>query len=183
MELSDRARDFVMHFGEMGSNWGFNRTVGQLFAVIVLSEQPLCADDLASALSVSRGNVSMGMKELQAWRLVKPVHKPGDRKEYYQAAGDIWQLGATVLEVRRARELDPTLTLLRDLLMDATETPAEQFAQGKMQEIYELLDMLSGWAGELQTMNPDNLRRLMKLGSGVNKVLDMKGRFLNKSVD
>ena len=89
MELSDRARDFVMHFGEMGSNWGFNRTVGQLFAVIVLSEQPLCADDLASALSVSRGNVSMGMKELQAWRLVKPVHKPGDRKEYYQAAGDI----------------------------------------------------------------------------------------------
>ena len=92
-------------------------------------------------------------------------------------------MGATVLEVRRARELDPTLTLLRDLLMDATETPAEQFAQGKMQEIYELLDMLSGWAGELQTMNPDNLRRLMKLGSGVNKVLDMKGRFLNKSVD
>ena len=183
MELNDQVQDFVLHFGEMGSYWGFNRTVGQLFALIVITEQPLCADDLASALSVSRGNVSMGLKELQTWRLIKPIHKPGDRKEYYQPAGDIWHLGATVLEVRRKRELDPTLSMLRDLLIDAEDGPENQHARVKMQEIHDLLEMLSGWATDLQTMNPDKLRMLMKLGAGVGKVLEVKGRLLNKKGD
>ncbi len=183
MELNDHVRDFVLHFGEMGSFWGFNRTVGQLFALIVITEQPLCADDMASALSVSRGNVSMGVKELQSWRLIKPIHKPGDRKEYYQPAGDIWNLGVAVLEVRRKRELDPTLSVLRDLLIDADDGPGNQHAQAKLQEIHDLLEMLSGWTTELQTMKPDNLRMLMKLGAGVGKVLDVKQRLLQKKSD
>ncbi|BFM08773.1 GbsR/MarR family transcriptional regulator [Halioxenophilus aromaticivorans] len=183
MQLSDQVQDFVLHFGEMGSCWGFNRTVGQLFALIVITEQPLCADDLAQALSVSRGNVSMGLKELQAWRLIKPVHKPGDRKEYYQPAGDVWQLGATVLEVRRKRELDPTLSLLRDLLIESSDKPTDDHAKAKMQEIHDVLEMLAGWVTDLQSMNPDKLRTLMKLGSGIGKVLDVKDRLLNKPKD
>jgi len=170
-----------MHFGEMGSKWGFNRTVGQLFALIVISEQALCADDLASALSVSRGNVSMGLKELQSWRLIKPMHIPGDRKEYYEAAGDIWQLAITVLEERRKRELDPTLSLLRDLLLGAPDADTGSRQQAKMQEIHDLLDMVCTWSVDLQKMKPENLRTLMKLGAGVGKVLDVKGRLLNKS--
>ena len=180
MELTSKARSFVLHFGEMGSRWGFNRTVGQLLAVIVISEHPVCADDLASALSVSRGNVSMGLKELQAWRLIKPVHTPGDRKEYYCLAGDIWEIAMRVLEERRKRELDPTLSLLRDILMDSSVDKDEQYAQEKMHEVHDLLELLSKWSADLQSLNHDKLITLMKLGSGIGKVLELKDRLLKK---
>ncbi len=181
MELSASTRAFVMHFGEMGSRWGFNRTVGQLFALIVVSENPLCADDLAAVLSVSRGNVSMGLKELQAWRLIKPVHTPGDRKEYYCLAGDIWETATRVLEERRKRELDPTLSLLRDLLMNEPENSSDAHARQQIHEIHDLLEMLAKWSTDLQNLNHDKLVTLMKLGSGVGKVLEIKDRLLKKA--
>lgn len=178
MKMTPKIQSFVMHFGEMGSRWGINRTVGQIFALIVVSEAPVNAEDLAAALSISRGNVSMGLKELQSWRLIKPQHVPGDRKEYYTADGNIWDLGAKVLEERRKREIDPTLSILRDLLMSDASNEGEQFALDKMKEIHDHLEMVEQWTQELQRMNPDNLRTLMKLGSGVGKVLDFKDKLL-----
>lgn len=181
MQMTPKIQSFVMHFGEMGSRWGINRTVGQLFALLVMSDAPVNAEDLASALSISRGNVSMGLKELQSWRLIKPQHMPGDRKEYYAADGGIWDLAAKVLEERRKREIDPTLTLLRDLLLESPTNPADQHAHEKMAEIHDLLEMLATWSGDLQSLSQDNLRTLMRLGAGVGKVLDIKDRILNKN--
>ena len=181
MNLTPKIMSFVMHFGEMSSRWGINRTVGQLFALIVISEKPLSAEQLMAALSVSRGNVSMGIKELQSWRLVKTQHFPGDRKEYYTAEGSIWDLATKILEERRKREIDPTLSILRDLLMDAPGSSEDEYAQGKMQEMHDLLELTSNWSADLQRIHPDQLKTLMKLGSGVGKVLDIKDRVFSLS--
>jgi DNA-binding transcriptional regulator GbsR (MarR family) len=178
MQLDEQSEAFVFHFGEMGSRWGFNRTVGQILAAVVICEDPVCADELMDALSVSRGNVSMGLKELQSWQLIKRAHLPGDRKEYFTANGNIWELATRVLEERRKRELDPTLSLLRTLLMNAKDGDQEDHAQQQMSEIHDLLEMLSTWSVDLQKLNPDNLRSLMKLGAGVSKVLDFKGKLI-----
>jgi len=178
MKLSSSASAFISHFGEMGSRWGFNRTVGQIYALLVLSEEPVPANDIGEALGVSRGNVSMAMKELQSWRLVKVQHKPGDRKEYYHPAGGIFEMATVVFEERRKREVDPTLSVIRDILMQASEANEEGFDIQQMKEIHDLLEMFIRWADELQSLNPDTLKTLMKLGSGVGKVLDMKGKLL-----
>jgi len=113
MKMTEMTQSFVLHFGEMGNRWGFNRTVGQILGLIIVNEDMLNAENIAEALSISRGNVSMGLKELQSWRLIKPVHIQGDRKEYYTAMSDIWGMALTVMEERRKREVDPTLTEAR----------------------------------------------------------------------
>jgi DNA-binding transcriptional regulator GbsR (MarR family) len=183
MQMTPMIESFVMHFGEMGSKWGFNRTVGQMVALLVVAKEALSANQIAEALSISRGNVSMGLKELQSWRLIQLQHKPGDRKEYYQAAGSIWELANRVFEERRKREMDPTLSLLRNILVDAPANDNEVHAQQKLQEIHDLLEGITKWSSELQSMSPEKLNTLMKLGSGVGKVLDMKDKFLNKTSD
>ena len=156
MNLSPKIESFVMHCGEMGSRWGFNRTIGQIMGLLVMCDQPLSANEFGETLSISRGNVSMGIKELQSWRLVSIQHVVGDRKDYYTPAGDIWQLANRVFEERKKREIDPTLSLLR------------------MDEIHGLLETMMKWATELQSISPEKLTTLMKLGSGVIKVLDLK---------
>ena len=164
----------------MGSRWGINRTVGQIYAFIVISESPVNAEQIAAALNISRGNVSMSLKELQSWQLVKLQHVPGDRKEYYSAAGEMWDMGLRIMEERRKREVEPTLTVLRDLLLEEPTSSSEQYAQERMKEIHDLLEMVSRWSSELQSLSPEKLRMLMKLGSGVTKVLDMKEKLLTR---
>ncbi|MEP7705495.1 GbsR/MarR family transcriptional regulator [Paraglaciecola sp. 25GB23A] len=181
MQLTPMLESFVMHFGEMGSRWGFNRTVGQIVALLVISEEPITANDIADALRISRGNVSMGLKELQAWRLVQLQHKPGERKEYFQANGSIWDMANRVFEERRKREMDPTLSLLRDILLDKPANQQELHAQQKLQEVHDLLEGITKWSSELQRLSPEKLNALMKLGSGVGKVLDLKDKLLAKS--
>tara|TARA_R110002167_G_scaffold216661_3_gene421454 strand:+ start:5183 stop:5737 length:555 start_codon:yes stop_codon:yes gene_type:complete len=181
MQLTPMLESFVMHFGEMGSRWGFNRTVGQIVALLVISEEPITANDIADALRISRGNVSMGLKELQAWRLVQLQHKPGERKEYFQANGSIWDMANRVFEERRKREMDPTLSLLRDILLDKPANQRELHAQQKLQEVHDLLEGITKWSSELQRLSPEKLNALMKLGSGVGKVLDLKDKLLAKS--
>ena len=180
MKLTPMLETFVMHFGEMGSKWGFNRTVGQMYALLVVSEQPLSANEIAETLSISRGNVSMGIKELQSWRLVQQHHIPGDRKDYFTSLGSMWDMAQRVFEERRKREIDPTLSVLRESLMDQPANGQEEYAQQKMQEMHDLLESVTKWSTELQSMSPDKLNTLMKLGSGVGKVLDMKDKFLNQ---
>jgi len=181
MEISEKNQSFVYHFGEMGSKWGFNRTVGQLYALLVITEQPVTANELASALSISRGNVSMGIKELQSWQLVQVSHIPGDRKEYYNAIGSVMDMANKVFEERRKREVDPTLSLLRNLLLEKPNTDGEEYAQKRMTEIHDLLEMITNWAAELQQLSPDQLSTLMKLGTGVTKMLSVKKSLFSKS--
>ncbi|WP_245583287.1 GbsR/MarR family transcriptional regulator [Oceanospirillum beijerinckii] len=176
--MTDKLESFVMHCGEMGSRWGFNRTVGQMYGLLIISEEPLSAIQISEALNISRGNVSMGIKELQSWRLVQVHHKPKDRKEYYSPAGSIWDMAIRVFEERRKREVDPTLSLLRDNLLDEPANSQELYAQERMREIHDLLETITEWASELQGLSPDKLNTLMKLGAGVSKVIDMKDRLL-----
>lgn len=178
MNMTHNIESFVFHFGEMGNRWGFNRTVGQIFALLVLSEEPLSANAIAEALGVSRGNVSMGLKELNSWQLIQTIHKPGDRKDYYNNRGSIWDMANKVFDERRKREIDPTLSLLRDIMLDAPANNEEAYAQERISEIHDLLENITNWAQSLQTLSPEKLNSLMKLGSGVGKVLDIKHKLI-----
>ncbi|WKD50432.1 GbsR/MarR family transcriptional regulator [Microbulbifer spongiae] len=176
MILSSQTQAFVLHFGEMGSRWGFNRTVGQLFALLTIHSSPLNAEQLAKALKISRSNVSMGLKELQAWRLVELHHQPGDRRDYFTTAGSIWDLARTVFAERRKRELDPTLSLLRQLLLSEPQDKQDTQAQEKIQEVYSLLELLEEFSNTLSKLEHKDLLKLMKLGSGISKLLEFRSK-------
>jgi len=180
MKLSTQTQTFVSHFGEMSSRWGFNRTVGQMLALLVIHPQPLHADHMADALHISRGNVSMGLKELQSWRLIQLKRFPGDRKDYFTAAGTILEMAKTVFEERRKREIDPTLSVLRTALLDNAETEQDKFAHQQMSELLDLLEHLTEWGQQLNDLSPAQLQGLMTLGLGVGKVLEFKEKMLGK---
>ncbi|KZE25273.1 DNA-binding transcriptional regulator GbsR (MarR family) [Crenobacter luteus] len=172
MNLSPLNERFVLHFGEMGSRWGVNRTVGQIYAVLFLSPEPMNADQIVDALGISRSNVSMGLKELQSWRLVKLIHQAGDRRDYFETPKDVWEIFRTLAEEKRKREIEPTLTLLRDALMETPLDEAERHAQQRMREMHQLIELATGWFDEVQRLSPDTLENLMRLGARVQKVLE-----------
>ena len=116
MALSPQIERFVLHFGEMGSRWGINRTVGQIYALLYVADRPLNADDICDTLGFSRSNVSMGLKELDSWNLIRLRHLPNDRRDHFTTPDDIWEIVRTLVEQRRKREIEPTLTMLRDTL-------------------------------------------------------------------
>lgn len=176
MQLPPVIEKFVLHFGEMGGRWGINRTVGQIYALLFLSDRPLNAEEITEALGVSRSNVSMGMKELEGWRLVRKRHLPDDRRDYFEAPDDIWQIVRTLAEERRKREVDPTLSLLRDVLMDQPVSAAERHAQAKMRQMHDMIELLTGWADDVQGLDNASLARLLSLGAGVSKLLDIKNK-------
>lgn len=172
-QLTPLAQRFILHFGEMGSRWGINRTVGQIYALLYVSARPLNADEIAESLSFSRSNVSMGLKELQSWRLVKLLHQPNDRREYFEPPKDVWEIFKALLEERRRREVEPTLSLLRDALLETPTTDADRVAQQRMREMYDLIELSSAWFDDVQRLSPDTLASLMKMGSTVKKLLDV----------
>ncbi len=176
MNLPPVIQAFVLHFGEMGSRWGINRTVGQIYALLYVSPEPLCADDMVDRLGMSRSNVSMGLKELQSWNLVRLMHKPDDRKDYFTTLGDIWQIVRTLVEERKKREVDPTLSVLRELLMQNPAMADEQHAQDKMREMYEMIEMLCGWYDDVRRLETERLMQLLSLGAKVQKILEVKDR-------
>jgi DNA-binding transcriptional regulator GbsR (MarR family) len=180
IEPDTREYAFVQHFGEMGSRWGINRTVGQMYALLVISEDPLNPDQLAGALDLSRSNVSMGIKELNAWNLLRTVSKPGDRKTYYTTPEDIWEIARTLIMEKRKREIDPTLSMLRNALIQESEGETSDYALERMREMHEAMELLVDWSEEMQTLKSSRLKQLFKLGSRVNKMLDMTGKITGK---
>jgi DNA-binding transcriptional regulator GbsR (MarR family) len=174
-------RQFVAHFGEMGSRWGINRTVGQIYALIFISQRALNADEIAEALECSRSNVSMGLKELQAWRLVQLRHQPGDRREYFEAPADVWEIFRVLAEERRRREIEPTLSMLRMALLESPDNEAERHAQERMRQMHELIDRLMTWFDDVQKLAPETAMQLMGMGATVTKVLEFKDRMTGKS--
>ncbi|HSV51788.1 MAG TPA: GbsR/MarR family transcriptional regulator [Burkholderiaceae bacterium] len=174
-------RQFVAHFGEMGSRWGINRTVGQIYALIFISQRALNADEIAEALEFSRSNVSMGLKELQAWRLVRLRHIPGDRREYFEAPADVWEIFRVLAEERRRREVEPTLSMLRNALLEQPTSDAERHAQQRMRQMHDLIDRLMTWFDDVQKLAPETAMQLMGMGATVTKVLEFKDRVTGKS--
>ena len=116
MDLSQTSQKFILHWGEMGTRWGVNRTVAQIHALLYLTGKPLPADEIADTLGVARSNVSNSIRELQAWNLAKMVHVMGDRRDHFEASTDIWELSRTVVRERKEREILPTIEMLRELL-------------------------------------------------------------------
>ena len=176
MNLHPLSQAFVLHFGEMGSRWGINRTVGQIYAVLYISREPLTADDIVDRLGVSRSNVSMGLKELQSWRLVRLEHRPGDRRDFFSAPEDVWQIFKTLAEERQRREVDPTLSMLRDALLEAAGSADDAYAQERMRRMHELIEQITDWFAEIRKLSPDTLQALMGLGSKVVRLLELKER-------
>ncbi len=173
--LSPLVRSFVGHFGEMGSRWGINRTVGQIYALIFVSPEPLHADTLVEELEFSRSNVSMGLKELQAWRLVRLRHVPGDRREYFEAPGDAWEIFRTLAEERRRREIEPTLSMLRNALLETPTTETDRIAQARMREMHDLIELMTSWFDDMQRLDQQTLSQLMKMGSKVQRLMEFAG--------
>lgn len=181
MQISEYQQAFILHFGEMGSRWGINRTVGQIYALLFITEAPLNAEQITDGLRMSRSNVSMGLKELQSWRLVKLQHFPGDRREYFSAPEDLWEIFRTLVQERRKRELDPTLSMLRGALIDSPVDPRDQYARNRMTEMRDFLDLTTSWLDEVEQLDPDTLMRLMKLGRKVQKLIDVKQKVTRRA--
>lgn len=176
MKLTPLVQTFVLHFGEMGSRWGINRTVGQMYALLYLSSTPLNAGDIAETLGFSRSNVSMGLKELASWRLIRLKHLPDDRRDYFTAPEDVWDIFKTLAEERRKREIEPTLSVLRDALLADTCNDVDQHAQQRMKAMHDLIELITRWLADLQNMDPRSLERLMRFGSGLLKMIDLRPR-------
>ncbi|MFK7888988.1 MAG: GbsR/MarR family transcriptional regulator [Gammaproteobacteria bacterium] len=174
MNVTDYQQGFILHFGEMGSRWGINRTVGQIYALLYISESPLNAEQITDALGLSRSNVSMGLHELKAWQLVISQHLPGDRREYFSTPADVWAIFRTLAEQRHKREVEPTLSMLRSSMMHTTEGKDDRHAQQRMGEMLEFIELITGWFNDVQGLERDTLMRLMKLGNGVRKVFEIK---------
>ncbi|MFT6286527.1 MAG: DNA-binding transcriptional regulator GbsR (MarR family) [Alcanivorax sp.] len=174
--LAPIIQTFVLHFGEMGSRWGINRTVGQIYALLYLSEEPLNADRIVHDLGFSRSNVAMGIKELDAMNLIMLRHIPNDRKDYYATHDQIWDIVRNLVEVRRKREIDPTLSMLRSVIMESPSSTEEKHAKVKAEEMHNLVDMLSGWYEEMQAMETERLVRLLTMGSKVYRLYEMTNK-------
>lgn len=174
--LSPLVSSFVGHFGEMGSRWGINRTVGQIYALIFVSPEPLNADSIADKLDFSRSNVSMGLKELQSWRLVRLRHFAGDRREYFDAPHDAWEIFQTLAEERRRREIEPTLSMLRNALLETATTDADRVAQERMRSMHDLIELMTTWFDDVQRLDQQTLSQLMKMGAKVQGLLAFTGK-------
>jgi len=162
---------FVMHIGEMGSRWGLNRTLGQMCGLLYVVPELMNADEIAETLNISRSNVSMGLKELKSWRLVEPVTVPGDRREYWTTPKDVWEVFRVLIEERRRREIDPTLSMLRDTLLAEPASDEDRYAQTRMQEMHDLIELLNNWVDEMHGLPPKTLMRLMRLGRKIRERL------------
>jgi DNA-binding transcriptional regulator GbsR (MarR family) len=179
--LPPLSAQFVAHFGEMGSRWGINRTVGQIYALLFIAQQPLNADEIGEMLEFSRSNVSMGLKELQSWRLVRLRHFPGDRREYFEAPQDVWEIFRVLAEERRRREIEPTLSMLRMALLEEPRSEADKHAQERMRQMHELIERLVTWFDDVQKLAPETALQLMGMGSRVTRVLELKDRMTGKT--
>jgi DNA-binding transcriptional regulator GbsR (MarR family) len=179
MNLPPLVQSFVLHFGEMGSRWGINRTVGQIYALLYVSPTPLCAEDIVDAVGVSRSNVSMSLRELQAWNLVLLKHKPGDRRDFFTTPDDVWQILRTLAEERKKREVDPTLSVLREILMQQPASEEERYAQARMTEMHGLIEQLTNWYDDVRQIETERLATLLALGAKVTRLLEAKDRVVS----
>jgi DNA-binding transcriptional regulator GbsR (MarR family) len=171
MELSATSEKFILHWGEMGTRWGVNRTVAQIHALLYLVGKPLPADEIAETLNVARSNVSNSIRELQSWNLVKLVHVMGDRRDHFEAGTDIWELARTVVRERKAREIAPTMQML-DALLNDPELMIDGVDRAKrIQDMLAMLRTLTAWSDEMLRLDTETLAKVLHLGAKVQKLI------------
>ena len=171
-KLSKLQKRLVLHWGEMGPRWGINRTVAQIHALLYLAPEPLSADQIADALSVSRSNVSTSLRELQAWGIVNVRHKLGDRRDYFESLDDVWEMFELILEERKRREIDPTLGLLREL-HDEADRPGSKdpFTRSRIASVLEFFESAVRCYQQMKRLGAANVVRLASMGTKLDRLL------------
>jgi DNA-binding transcriptional regulator GbsR (MarR family) len=164
-------RRLVLHWGEMGWHWGVNRTVSQIHALLFLLGRPLHAEEIAALLQVARSNVSNSLRELESRKLVRVVHRVGDRRDHYETAQDPWELMRIIVRERKAREFDPTIGVLRGCIDDPGFAALDGAAQKRVRETLALMEALSKWTDEMLRLETASLARLVKLGAKVRELV------------
>ncbi|MCH6549468.1 MAG: MarR family transcriptional regulator [Proteobacteria bacterium] len=173
MNLSPAVQKYVLHWGEMGTRWGTNRTVAQIQALLYLSPKPLHADEIVDLLSVARSNVSTSIRELQSYGLVKMTHVLGDRRDYFESLGDVWELFRVIIAQRKQRELNPTLSMLRKCAMEVEkEKQTDSVTKERITNMLKFFESISDWYEQVQEIPTPTLQKIMKLGRRITKVIN-----------
>lgn len=153
-KLDDAKNEFVTQWGALGTQWGINRTMAQIHALLMISTQPLSTDEVMLELEISRGNAHTNLKELVVWGLVRIIVKKGDRREYFEAEKDVWKIFTTVARERKRREIDPALAVLRKCADESEEidTPEGRAFNEQMRQLEEFLDFGSKMSDRISAM-------------------------------
>lgn len=165
-------RQFILHWGEMGTEWGVNRSVAQLHALLYLADRPLHAEEICERLGLARSNVSNGLKELQSYGIVRRVHVEGDRRDHFVADTDLWDMLMKITAERKRREIDPTIQLLGELAesLDGREdVPAH--VRERIGRMHDFIGNLTNWYADIRRLPKSTLVTLMKLGGRVARLL------------
>jgi DNA-binding transcriptional regulator GbsR (MarR family) len=183
-EIADQARKLapaveaiVLRWGDLGGQWGVNRSVAQIQALLFLSERPLTAEDIAETLGLARSNVSNSLRELMTWRLIHRVPVLGDRRDHYEAETDLWQMATRVAQGRKAREIDPMVAAIRDVVAhidkhDATMSP---LVKERLRRMHDFVTTVDSWYQQMLQVPPETLMRLIRMGSAVVGLLRFVG--------
>lgn len=168
MKLTPVMEKYVLHWGEMGTRWGVNRSIAQIHALLYLSPQPLTAEEIADTLSIARSNVSTSLKELQGFGLVRMTHLLGDRRDHFESIKDNWEMLTLIVEERKRREVDPTLALLRECVAEAeADKTTDPEVKARIERMLAFVDTLSTWYEQVKALPKPTLVALMKMGSKV----------------
>jgi DNA-binding transcriptional regulator GbsR (MarR family) len=159
---------FVLHWGDMGGQWGVNRSVSQIHALLYLSERPLTAEEIADALGMARSNVSNSLKELLGWNLIRRVPIMSDRRDHFEAETDIWEVFTRIAAGRKEREIDPAIAALKACLADAERDPALHPVAGRrLAEMLEFVETLDRWYAQMLAVPRSKLAALIRLGARI----------------
>ena len=177
MKLTPIAKDFIVHWGEMGTKWGINRTVAQIHALLHLSPEPLSAEEITSLLMVARSNVSNSLKELENWGLIKVTHTMGDRKERYECMKDVWEMFRVVLDQRKKREIDPTLEVLRNCVAEMDKTKSEDpYTRKQIMEFLDFFELMTDWYDRMRAMPIDKILEVLHVKKKIAQLLQRGGK-------
>ena len=174
IELDPTTENFILHWGELGSRWGLNRTVAQIHALLYISPNPLTAEEISDILGIARSTVSTGLRELSTWGVVKVVHVLGDRRDHFEVIGDVWEMFRAVLHERKRRELDPALAVLRE-----TITAMEDNGNGnletrqKMAEMLDIFETASQFYDQADRLPTATLVKIAKSSDLVSKAINL----------
>jgi DNA-binding transcriptional regulator GbsR (MarR family) len=172
MQMTPAVEKYVLHWGEMGTRWGTNRTVAQIQALLYLSPKPLRADEIVDLLSVARSNVSTSIRELQSYRLVRMTHVLGDRRDYFESLHDVWELFRVIIEQRKQRELNPTLAMLKSCASEVdNEQETDPITKERIHNMLEFVDSTSRWYEEISGVPTSTLTKLMAMGNRITKLV------------
>ena len=170
--LSPVQQKFILHWGEMGTRWGINRTVAQVHALLYLSPAPLNADDIVDALDVARSNVSTSLKELQSWGIVKLVHVVGDKRDHFESMKDVWEMFRVVLDERKRRECDPTMRMLHECIVEAEKDKAtDAYTEERLRELHRFFETTTAWYAQVRRWPTAAIVKFVKRGDRVLKAL------------